>query len=56
MRYDIYSFNGRLLDSKAEQVDAERLLGAWHNAKFVVAVAADGTQTVVAERKELHGK
>ena len=52
-RYDIYSRTGRLLDSKADQTEAERLLGAWFNAKFVIGVAADGTQTVVAEREYL---
>lgn len=53
VRYDIYSRTGRLLDSKETQVDAERRLGEWFNAKFIVGVAADGTQSLVAERKEL---
>lgn len=54
VRYDIYSRSGKLLDSKATLVEAERLLAAWFDAKFVIAVDAAGEQRVVAERNELH--
>ena len=53
-RFDVYSRLGRLLDSKATQVEAERLMGACFEAKYVVAVFPGGSSYVVSQRKELH--
>ena len=54
VRFDIYSKNGKLMDSKATKAEAERLMAVWFNAQYVVGVATNGDQIVVAERKELH--
>lgn len=52
--FEVYSKNGRLMDSFATQVEAERHCDVWHNAKFLVGVATNGDRICLREREELH--
>lgn len=51
--YEVYSRAGRLLDSLPTIVEAERKLGVWFNAAYVIEVDAKGNRKTVRERKEL---
>jgi hypothetical protein len=53
VNFEIYSKNGRLLDTVDNQTRGEQLLDVWCSAKFLVGVAANGDRTCVRERTEL---
>ena len=53
-RFEVYSHRGRLMDACDDQIKAERRLGEWFSAKFVIGVLPGGMREVVAERQELN--
>lgn len=52
-RFEIYSRHGLKLGDAASLVEAERLLGVWFNAAYIIEVLPDGKRRVAAERREL---
>lgn len=51
--YKVVSLMGRTLGTTEELTKAQRWLGLYFNAKWVVLHHADGREEVVDERKEL---
>lgn len=53
-RFSVVSKLGRLMDTKPTLREAERCLGAWFQAKFVVADRDGGPVRLALEREELY--
>lgn len=54
MYYEVWTFTGKMIHRTESLADAERILGAWYHAKYIVTVDEDGERTLHAVRKELH--
>lgn len=54
--FEVYDRLGQFMAARPSLVEAERHLGAWFDAGFIVQTLSDGGRWVVRERFEITGK